>query len=954
MAVACDLAIQVAVSTQPSALRVEGATDIADLEIWVDGCLDRVVQVKSRAEHRLIGVEDLAELIRRFGAVRAERYELVTDTGIGKGARESILEPAALLAAGEPLEETNLEVLGRLGLADSLRLLSLFSAHPRYGDPQFLLDRALVGAHQALGDVAVGSDGVRQSVERLFVALCVSGGGRLADRTIQAEEIRELLGVGVPRVKLSTDGSRRPLHRLPPRDPRLIPRQAVHEQIQAHFGTGDGEGLAALIGLPGCGKTELAIEVAHDLKPGYRLVWWLEAEHAASVAEGLRQMLSALEISGAQEADDREALAMARDVLLDQAPWMLVLDNVPTPSLLRELGLGSGGDLLVTSRHPAWSGWGQAFDVPPFSESEAVDLLLRHARDGDPAEAARLAGDLGCLPLAVAQAAAYIELSGRSLAEFRSLLAARMDVLGSERAAAEAEGRYERSVLAMLAVLLDQLDDDASLAASAIAHLGAEPVPRLLLAEVGRHGSEQLRDLVNDDLSLDLALAALNSAAVVRIELTGPVMHRLTARAVRHLLPGGETMALAALAALEELFPGDALQTSTWPLGAALLPHARAVLQSSELRSTEQGGWLAVRVCALDHIQGRFREAKALALKGIEVRPKGQEVLRAHLLHAWGRTGLKSGNLSDAVDPLTEALAVLVRLDRTETLDYAAIETTLGAVLSELGVPEAASHLEHALEVQRRELPANDKRIARTLLELAGHLSAKGEHLGAERLERQALEIVDRPDADADIDLARGLGNLAGTLSDIPERREEAMEVALRALDVTRQVYGPEHPEVAYPLTSLGSLLIDEDPQRAYEYLLEALRLRLAGLGPHHEQVGYTLEHLGCVLAETDQPERALTWLQQAHELLRDVFDEDHVEVATAAFDLGRVQAQLDMYDAASPLVAAAIEVLVRAWGQHHPDVSRARELLAEIEKARTATSRDKGDQDDVATRDRA
>lgn len=937
LAAACELGVRVALNDDLTALHVEGADEIADLEVVAGDRVASVVQVKSRAEHRLIGPSDLADLVRRFAAMperdRAERFELITDTGLTKDARASILSPAQSLAEGRDLDQATRERLERLGLVDVDDVLRCLTVRPRYGDPQYVLDRATVAILDALGNNQIEANQVRERLTQLFTELTVRGGqGVPTSRVISADEIRSLLQL-VPRSREARrlELEARAISRIPHPDPTLIPRPELTAPVRAALTGSDAPALVALVGLPGAGKTEFAIELANTLKDLYCVVWWVNAEHLATAFADLRQLLGRLTTRDTVRMDDDRIPELTLAALANHAPWLLVLDNIDGPAALRQLGLASHGDVLLTSRNPAWSSWGATQEVGLFSDEQAVDLLMSRNPTGDRQEATGLAEDLGYLPLAVAQAAAYIELSTRGFANFRRLFAERFDVLDDGRSVLDAQGRYAHSIVTTLDLLLEQFDDEETIViAGLLAQFGAEPVPRALLSATV---SEARLDWL-DEVAVDRALIALARAAVIRQDDSSVTMHRLTARAVRRRLPSAQSQELRnmALLGLDAVFPADALDTGRWALGAALLPHAHVVLRSPGVFMTVAASRLAARVCALDHIQGRLDSAVTLARHALDQLPADSDPRsRADLLHALGRTGLKNGELDPAVDPLSLALRSLDELGERETLQYAAIETTLGAILSELAHEEAAGHLEHALGVQRALLPPDDKRIARTLLEIGADLSTRGQNRAALRYEEEALAIVDRPDLHAGVDLARGLGNYAGTLSEIPERRADALTAAQRALDVTREVYGEEHPEVAYPLTSLASLVAEDDTERAYELLQLALRLRLDAFGAHHEQVAYTLACIGRTFADAGEPERALVWLQQAYELLRDLFHDGHIEVAAAAADLGNAMAALGRSDQARPLLVGALDGIEQAWGRDHPDARLVREALLNL-----------------------
>jgi tetratricopeptide (TPR) repeat protein len=66
------------------------------------------------------------------------------------------------------------------------------------------------------------------------------------------------------------------------------------------------------------------------------------------------------------------------------------------------------------------------------------------------------------------------------------------------------------------------------------------------------------------------------------------------------------------------------------------------------------------------------------------------------------------------------------------------------------------------------------------------------------------------------------------------------------------RVYGPDHPDVAFSLHSLGKVLIQEGhPDQAIPYLRRAVAIREKVGGPNHYLVGHTLVSLGTALYGT-------------------------------------------------------------------------------------------------------
>ena len=76
--------------------------------------------------------------------------------------------------------------------------------------------------------------------------------------------------------------------------------------------------------------------------------------------------------------------------------------------------------MLITTQNQHWPP-GQALDVPVLDTEVAADFLVARTGDADRAAARELAAGLGGLPLALEQAAAYMQATGTTLARYLPL-----------------------------------------------------------------------------------------------------------------------------------------------------------------------------------------------------------------------------------------------------------------------------------------------------------------------------------------------------------------------------------------------------------------------------------------------------------------------------------------------------------------------------------------------------
>ncbi|MDX3640698.1 FxSxx-COOH system tetratricopeptide repeat protein [Streptomyces sp. MB09-02B] len=239
----------------------------------------------------------------------------------------------------------------------------------------------------------------------------------------------------------------------------------------------------ALYGLGGVGKTQLALEYAYRFESDYALVWWINAAEPTQIRQDLITLAGHLDVP----LVGKDLTAVCNEVLemlrrgIPHARWLLVYDNAEKPSDLDGLvpDSGPGRHILITSRNPAWAERAARVEVDLFTREESVALLRRYNPDLEPAEAARVAEELGDFPLAVSLAAASVQESAMPVDTYVEMLRTQMtDILRSQSAP-----DYPTSAVATWS--LDRLKSRTPAAAALLqlcAFFGPDPIPRDMLS----------------------------------------------------------------------------------------------------------------------------------------------------------------------------------------------------------------------------------------------------------------------------------------------------------------------------------------------------------------------------------------------------------------------------------------------------------------------------------------
>ncbi len=337
---------------------------------------------------------------------------------------------------------------------------------------------------------------------------------------------------------------------------------------------------AAVHGLGGIGKSVLAREYARQYQERYAGVWWLNAERPPLTAgfDGIESglvELGSLFIRDLDQVRDREASAhRALRFLADGGfakPWLLIYDNVDDAVVLRAWAPVGNTELLLTTRISGWSSDIRPIEIKEWPLDEAVRYLRHESGRSDltDADATAIAETLGCLPLALSHAAAYLR-TRQNIGAQRYLAG-----LTERMRTAPRDAEYGRAVFATFQQALDSAAAEAP-AARAVLSLAAFFAPDAI--------PEELFFWVNmddaDQAAMEDAIGALNNLSLIDFDHSRRTfsVHRLVQAAARDDL-GSESVAWAdaAVATLHDAFPTEAEDPRSWPTCERFVSHVRAV-----------------------------------------------------------------------------------------------------------------------------------------------------------------------------------------------------------------------------------------------------------------------------------------------------------------------------------------------------------------------------------------
>jgi tetratricopeptide (TPR) repeat protein len=693
---------------------------------------------------------------------------------------------------------------------------------------------------------------------------------------------------------------------LPPRNPNFTGRAELLDQLHQRLHPGQPAAVVqaqaqTLHGLGGVGKTQLALEYAHRHQADYDLIWWVAAAPSIAIPGQLVGLARRLGLP--EHPEQAETIGVLWDALRRRDRWLLVFDNAEDPNDLRTWWPPGSGRVLVTSRHPTWAGPASTLAVDVLPRMEAV-AFLQHRLGRDDPSLVGLAAALGDLPLALEQAAAYLQATATTPSEYLDLL----DTRARELFTLGRPATNEHTIATTWTVSLRRLREQTPAAEDLLvllAFLAADDIPRTLLTQRPRRrwrqrrspNSRRLAATLQDPLAYQQVVGALRRYSLIKTSRDGQALsvHRLVQAVTRHQLDRKQERqwVTATLHLLRAAFPGLPDDPAAWPDYARLLPHALVVTDHATRLSVEPEttSWLL-------HQAGRYLAGRADYLQAGSLHERALAIRETHLSPDHPATAI---SLSD----LANVLRVQGDLDRSRSL------------------------LERALAIRETRLGPNYPDIAQSLSDLANVIHDQGDLAGARSLHERALAIREAHLGPDHPDTAISLNNLANVLHNQGDLdRSRSLHERVLAIRETR--LGPDHPHAATSLHNLADVLRDQGDLAGARSLLErALTICEARLVRDHPLTAFSLNTLALVLRDQGDLDRARSLLERALAIREARLGADHPYTAISLHNLaGVLHAQGDLPGAKEKL-ERALAIREARLGPDHPDTIRSRERLA-------------------------
>jgi tetratricopeptide (TPR) repeat protein len=620
---------------------------------------------------------------------------------------------------------------------------------------------------------------------------------------------------------------------LPPRNVFFTGREEHLKALENALARGGAAALTqprAVSGLGGIGKTQTAIEYAYRHRDQYRAALWSRADSRDAVVSGFTAIASLLDLP---EKDERDANAVAEAVrrwLERQTGWLLILDNVEElAGAVRPFLPASGtGHVLITTRLQATGAIAQSVELEKMELEEGALFLLRRAKliapdapleaaaEADRKPAREITGEVAGLPLALDQAAAYIEETPSTPAKYLKLYRTEGAALRDRRGVLATDHFSVTITFSLAFAQVEKANPAAADLIRACAFLAPDAIPEEIFTQGGKELGEPLAQAAGKPLAWDTAVEAAGRFRLIHRNVANDTLdiHRLVQEVVKDGMdaPTRRAWAERVVQALNKVFPDP--EFKNWPQCERLISHAIVAG-----RLVEDFGLDFVAAGRLLNRSGYYLDRRA---RYVEADPLCRRAL------AIDEKALGPGHPGTATD--LNNLAELYK--------------------SQGRYEEAEPLYQRALAIDEKALGPDHPGTAVDLNNLALLYYNQGRHREAEPLYQHALAIKEKALGPDHPSTATNLNNLA-ELYRSQGRYGEAELLYQRALVIHKKVLGPDHPSTAASLNNLALLYTSQGRYEEAEPLYRrALAICEKALGPDHPSTAITVRNYSRFLRE--------------------------------------------------------------------------------------------------------
>ena len=644
--------------------------------------------------------------------------------------------------------------------------------------------------------------------------------------------------------------------------------------------------IVAIHGLGGIGKTQVVLEFANRYRSSYKIVWWVRAEELSILSSEYASLANHLNLP-TKYLKESEIINSVKKWLEENPGWLIVFDNAVNSNKLRDfIPENNTGHIIITSRNPKWSQTAKSLPLKKWSTEDSLEFLFKRTVEKDKNRAIELTSTLGNLPLALEQACAYIEETGRSVSEYSDIFKKYQKKLLTKGKPVD----YPDTIATTWELSFVRIKKESPAGVELLnlcSFLAPDDIPLKMIKNGAEHLPLSLSEIVRDPLDFDDIIAAVRSYSL--IDRTGDIIsiNRLVQTMISNRLAEKEKISWteAIIKFLNDAFIFDKDEPETWKNCSRLTPHVLSIfekIKSLNIKSKSLGE-LFYRSGFFQETQGKFNDAQVLYKQALSTFEKVYGLNHPEVAKVLRNIGFNyycKGQYLKGIDIVERALDMDEKILGKEHPDVAQDLNSLGIIYWALHELDKAGVLfERAVKINMIHYESDHIVFAKILNNLGLLLFTQNKPEEALENYERALKIYEKKCGLMNYYVANihnNLGFVHRKLGDL-EKAEKMFE---KALEIFESLLGSNHPMVANINVSKGIISRDLGLFNKALHLFEkALSINLITYGNKHTVYAANLTHIGDVMKDLGNNDDAREYYENALSILEELYKQDHPNV---------------------------------------------------------------------------
>ena len=715
-------------------------------------------------------------------------------------------------------------------------------------------------------------------------------------------------------------------------------------------------------------------------------VFWVDASSLESIKISLKAISS---IPIAQTSGMHGSVeSVLQGISHIQEEWLIVFDNADDPSpevVAKFIPPGNRGNILITSRNRSMGrviSFENMFEINEMEESDAIALLLNASHLASLPEhqeaATKIVTELGCVPLAVDQAGAYIEAGKCDINEYLRRLSLHRKTLMSDNAYKGAS-EYDKTVYGTWELSFKEIEKRAEGQSSA-GHAQAAQAAILILQicafyhhgdiskKIFQSAAEESAKYTADsdskvDVNLPLAITSLDHTLLaigtdgqwddmtfsegISVLLSFSLVKRGQSSEMLSVHPlvhcwSRERMSKAEQQQMCEI--GSLILSCAITLGDTsqdyafrrlLFPHIKA----NELHGNQIGLIRQYYDDKWDNFSkvlkenGDWNRAEQLEVQVMDMRKEllGEE--HPDTITSIGNLAniySDQGKWNEAEQLKVHVMGMSKKLLGEEHPDTLIYMENLAITYGDQGRwNEAEQLIVEVMDMRKKLLGEEHPDTLSSMANIAGTYSKQGRWNEAEQLDLHVMDMRKKLLGEEHPDTIRSMANLARTYSD-QGRWNEAEQLDVQVMDMRMKLLDAEHPDILRSMADLASTYSGQGRWNEAEKLqVQVMDMSKKLLGAGHPDTLIDMGNLASTYSGQGRWNEAEQMMVQVKNMMMKLFSADHPDTLTSMANLARIYSHQGRWNEAEQLDVHVMDMRKKLHGEEHPDTLTSMENIA-------------------------